>query len=280
MSAEHTKACMTGGQKKMADNSEDPSSAKKLKKSNLRGPYNQYLSQPGLKIPRTTLRRWPQNFLTSTALPSDDLSTESIGNDARPSGSFSIVTHDFTHMETDEPSHSLISQTADPFKTDDCGSYCSQYEDYDHEQGDQYDPIQNVDGPLEPSDSGLAEILAEDEQEGIEDYLMAFDSEQSAGNEKTDDQGRESADVPLYSGAPITVAVSMLLIITFAIRHSLTGLALVDLLTLVSLHCALPNQCASSMDLVKKFFYEIKEPHPVSPLLLFLHGVSRIVFSR
>ena len=36
----------------MAHNGEDPSSAKKLKKNNLRGPYNQYLSQPGLKIPR------------------------------------------------------------------------------------------------------------------------------------------------------------------------------------------------------------------------------------
>ena len=244
--------------KKMAHNGEDPSSAKKLKKNNLRGPYNQYLSQPGLKIPRTTLRRWPQNLPTSTALPSDNFNTESIANDARPSGSFSMFTHDFTHMETDEPSHSLSSQTADPFETDDCESYCSQYEDYDHEQPDQCDPI---DGPaLKPSDSGQAEILVEDEQEGIEDYLTAFDSEQSAGNEKTDEQDRGSADVPLYSGAPITVAVSMLLIITFAIRHSLTGLALVDLLTLVSLHCALPNQCASSMDLVKKFFMKLKNP--------------------
>lgn len=42
----------------------------------------------------------------------------------------------------------------------------------------------------------------------------------SAGNEQTDEQDRGSADVPLYSGAPITVGVSMLLIITFAIRHS------------------------------------------------------------
>ena len=243
----------------MADNSEDPTSAEKLKKSNLRGPYNQYLSQPGLKIPRTTLRRWPQNLPTSAALPSDDLTnTESIGKnyDKLPSGIFSIVTHDFIHMETDEPSHSLLSQTADPFETGDCESYCSQYEDSDHEQGDQCDPIGR---PLKPSDSGLAEILAEDEQEGIKDYLTAFDSEQSVGNEKTDDQDRGSADVPLYSGAPITVAVSML-IITFAIRHSLTGLALVDLLTLVSLHCAVPNQCASSMDLVKKFFMKLKNP--------------------
>lgn len=86
---------------------------------------------------------------------------------------------------------------------------------------------------------------------------MAFDSEESAGNERTDEQDRGSADVPLYSGAPITVAVSSC---AFAIRHSLTGLALVDLLTLVSLHCSVPNQFASSMDLVKKFFMKLKNP--------------------
>ena len=84
-----------------------------------------------------------------------------------------------SHMETGEPSHSLLSQTAVPFETDDCESYFSQYEDYDHEQGDQCDPL---DGPREPSE--LTEILTEDEQEGIEDYLLAFDSEESAGNEK------------------------------------------------------------------------------------------------
>ena len=82
-------------------------------------------------------------------------------------------------METGEPLHSSLSQTAVPFETDDCESYFSQYEDYDHEHGDQCDPL---DGPLRPSESGLAEIIAEDKQEGIEDYLMAFDSEESAGN--------------------------------------------------------------------------------------------------
>lgn len=41
---------------------------------------------------------------------------------------------------------------------------------------------------------------------------------------------------------------------------SLTGLVLVDLLTLVSLHCGLPNQCASSMAILKKFFMKLKNP--------------------
>lgn len=87
-------------------------------------------------------------------------------------------------METGEPSHSLLSQTAVPFETDDWELF-SQYEDYGHEHGDQCDLL---DGPLKPSESGLAEILPEDEQEGIKDYLMAFDSEESAGNERTDEQ--------------------------------------------------------------------------------------------
>ena len=95
-------------------------------------------------------------------------------------------------METrGEPSHSLLSQTAVPFETDDCDNYFTQYEDYDHEQSDQYNPL---DGPLKPSEP--AEVGEEHEQEGIEDYLMAFDPEESAANGKTDEQGRECANVP------------------------------------------------------------------------------------
>jgi len=59
----------------------------------------------------------------------------------------------------------------------------------------------------------------------------------------------------LYDGAPISVAVGMLLIVTFAIRHSLTRLAIADLLTLVSFYCTLLNQCVSSMELLN----EVKE---------------------
>ena len=77
---------------------------------------------------------------------------------------------------------------------------------------------------------------------------------------KTETQRIKRSDVPLYDGAPISVAVSMLLIVTFAIRHSLTGLAIVDLLTLISLHCALPNQCTSSMALLKNLFMRLKDP--------------------
>lgn len=99
-----------------------------------------------------------------------------------------------------------------------------------------------------------------DQQYGEREYLDALISEECANDQNRDPKQKTFADVPLYDGAPISVAVSMLLIVTFAIRHSLTGLAIVDLLTLVSLHCALPNQCASSIALLKKFFMRLKNP--------------------
>jgi len=98
------------------------------------------------------------------------------------------------------------------------------------------------------------------EQDGEREYLDALISGDCADDQNRNPKDETCSDVPLYDGAPISVAVSMLLIVTFAIRHSLTGLAIVDLLTLVSLHCALPNQCASSMALLKKIFTRLKNP--------------------
>ena len=53
--------------------------------------------------------------------------------------------------------------------------------------------------------------------------------------------------VPLFEGAQINLAISMLLIITFAVRHSLTGVALADLLHLIDVHVLVPNTFASSI---------------------------------
>lgn len=122
------------------------------------------------------------------------------------------------------------------------GDQCSRLEDYGHETA------------VFPDSEHVMRDAEEDEQGDTEEYLNAFDSDESADNVKADQTDRASADIPLYDGAPISVAVSMLLIVTFAIRHGLTGLAVVDLLTPVSLHCAMPNSCASSLDLIKKFF--------------------------
>ena len=55
--------------------------------------------------------------------------------------------------------------------------------------------------------------------------------------EMTSDEGEDplvkAAEKPLYSGARLTLGISMLLIVTFAVRHGLSGVALSDLLTLI-----------------------------------------------
>lgn len=52
----------------------------------------------------------------------------------------------------------------------------------------------------------------------------------------------------------------MLLILTFAVRHALSGVALSDLLTLIELHCLLPNCCTNTTKLLREFFNKLKSP--------------------
>ena len=62
----------------------------------------------------------------------------------------------------------------------------------------------------------------------------------------------------LYPGAAITVGLSAFLIMTFALRHMLSGEALSDMLTLISAHCLSPNLCIKSIFQLKKHFQNLK----------------------
>lgn len=86
-----------------------------------------------------------------------------------------------------------------------------------------------------------------------EEMLKADKPEVSVNHESQQDK-------PVYEGCPITVSVSMLLIMTLAMRHGLTGEALQDILTLISLHCISPNYCVESLRRFKQFFGKIKSP--------------------
>ena len=88
-----------------------------------------------------------------------------------------------------------------------------------------------------------------------------------------DDDRAILANGPLYNGAPITVGVSIFLIITSAVRHSLTGVANSCQFAL----CPAKSVCLFD-GTCKQVFYETKESYPVSLLLYFLYGVSRPVY--
>ena len=59
---------------------------------------------------------------------------------------------------------------------------------------------------------------------------------------------------PLYEGAKITLGVSLLIIMSFVIKHGLTDSAVQDLLNIICLHCPLPNLCVTTLYIFKKYF--------------------------
>ena len=64
----------------------------------------------------------------------------------------------------------------------------------------------------------------------------------------------------IYPGARITNAISMLLIMTFATTYNLSGTALKDLLSLISIHCLVPHKLLQSLYKFKQYFSCLKTP--------------------
>lgn len=75
-----------------------------------------------------------------------------------------------------------------------------------------------------------------------------------------DDKESDDGDSPLYDGARLTVAESLLLTMTFAVSYNLTGEALGSLLLLLNLHCLQPNKCLTSLYKFRKYFENLKNP--------------------
>lgn len=110
----------------------------------------------------------------------------------------------------------------------------------------------------------LTDYEVKDDQDTAfaEDFLDDEILEEEINESK--DECREpldkNANSPLYAGCRLTLGISMLLIITFAVRRALSGVALADLLTLIELHCLLPNNCAKTTKLLRDFFGKLKTP--------------------
>ena len=82
------------------------------------------------------------------------------------------------------------------------------------------------------------------------------------GLEVTDESLQVTADIekPIYPNARITNAASILLIMTFAVVHKLSGEALKDLLSLINMHCLVPHILIQSLYKFKKYFNMLKNP--------------------
>ena len=75
-----------------------------------------------------------------------------------------------------------------------------------------------------------------------------------------DVQAVPDGEKAIYPNARLTNAASLLLIMTFAVTHKLSGEALKDLLTLINMHCLIPNPLIQSLYKFKKYFNMLQHP--------------------
>ena len=111
-------------------------------------------------------------------------------------------------------------------------------------------------GEIENTDSDLPSI---DNQSIVEnDDFISTASADTCTPLSTEDVS--SNDQLIYPNARITNAASMILILTFAITHQLSGDALKDLLSLIDIHCLRPHSLIQSLYKFKRYFEFLNNP--------------------
>ena len=236
-----------------------------------RGSYLSYLSDPVKKVPRTTNYRQKQSEKNCLSFEGKTISNNRVFSASDDDSS------DQTHVQED--------------CFDDCGDFDQALEEVlapKATEGDQQNQMtdgSSVTGIINQLlCSGLykpdsdTHTLADDSEDFLDDPALRscnianqdLDAE-SELDENLEDEGKQeksdnldssvkitelcsTQDSPLYAGSPVTFSVSLLLIITFAMRHNLTGLALADLLTLINVHLVAPNCFAKSTSILNRFF--------------------------
>nr|XP_033967044.1 uncharacterized protein LOC117467508 isoform X2 [Pseudochaenichthys georgianus] len=91
-----------------------------------------------------------------------------------------------------------------------------------------FEPRQSFTDSDSESNLGSGEHISLEYEDSIDESHLG-----EAGNVKFPQVNEE----PLYTGSRLTKAQSFLLILSFVLRHSLTGVALSDLLDLINIHC-------------------------------------------
>ena len=99
-------------------------------------------------------------------------------------------------------------------------------------------------GEKDEDDSILLEEILDDQ-----DNLDSVDLPESKISEE-----------PLFEGCPLTLAMHIISIITFAMTEHLSGSTLAHLLTLIWLHCPKPNKCVRNLKQLWGFFKDFNNP--------------------
>lgn len=106
----------------------------------------------------------------------------------------------------------------------------------------------------------------EEDEDGTSSNDESSTSDESDEDESVSNDGDfenfldQSANEPLYEGAPITVVESVISILTLMLTFRITGVLLVKILEIIELHCKKPNKCFKTLYKFKSFFKNLKLP--------------------
>ncbi|KAA0721521.1 hypothetical protein E1301_Tti021234 [Triplophysa tibetana] len=138
--------------------------------------------------------------------------------------------------EDDEDEHEDREEDDEDEQEDSEEDYGSAHEEKEEDGEDEQEDKQEDDGNEQ-------EDREEDDEDEQEDREEDDDEQQRVGEEKSQDGDKDSNllkkqqdDGPVYPGAPLTKGQSLLLLMSYVLRHNLTGVALQDLLTLFNEH--------------------------------------------
>lgn len=100
----------------------------------------------------------------------------------------------------------------------------------------------------------------ENEESGNEEDSSSGEDDDSSSSENDNDGDDDENNKILYPGSPLTVAQSMIIILSLLIRFQLTGSCLASILEVIAMHCIQPNLCKKTLYFFKKFFRNIGAP--------------------
>ena len=104
------------------------------------------------------------------------------------------------------------------------------------------------------------ELFSTNDTDSYSEMFSAAGNNLFSGCESEQENENSDENKPLYRNAPLTVAESLLLVVTFAIRYTLSGSALNDLLILISLQCISRKFCRRSLHQLQHFFDHSRIP--------------------
>lgn len=207
-----------------------------------RGPYRQYLRQDEPFQSRALLKKLRRSNKECKRTPDLPLATEFDKYeeiDLHHQNEFDSSVDKRQDCQEEEK----INTKLDELSKDRCGSYWIGEENFE------YVGTGDIDYS---SDSDLFSCSS------AAGTVYDFDSDNSTDGSDHDDCDAEQPrdkDPPLYEGASLSLSSSILLTLSFVLKHRLTGQCFTDLLAVIEAHCPKPNYCKTS---VRKLFDHFK----------------------